>query len=108
MLRSRLYRRIFKRPIPHFLAFFVLFLMGKIPQPHGSKNLVKNSINFSDKFQIFHKNAVIRGFYSFFSVRVVAGSFSSERAQKMLNFGVLDVSKFNDTAENEAFEVPKM
>jgi hypothetical protein len=38
-------------------------------------------------------------------VRAVAGSFSSERAQKMQENEGLDVEKFDDTAENEAFEV---
>ena len=38
---------------------------------------------------------------------MVAGSFSLEKAQKCEQFGVLDVAKFDDTAENEAFEVPE-
>ena len=51
----------------------------------------------------YEKNLI----FTAFSVRVVAGSFSSERAQKMLKIEVLDAKKFDDTAENEAFEVPK-
>ena len=47
-----------------------------------------------------------RVFFVVFLVRVVAGSFSSERAQKMLKNEVLDAKKFDDTAEIEAFEVP--
>ena len=54
---------------------------------------------------IYEKIAKIQFFRSFL-VRAVAGSFSSERAQKMLKNEVLDVEKFDDTAENEAFEVP--
>ena len=55
--------------------------------------------------KIYEKIAKIQFFRSFL-VRAVAGSFSSERAQKMLKNEVLDVEKFDDTAENEAFEVP--
>ena len=51
------------------------------------------------------KNLQKTRFFRSFLVRVVAGSFSSERAQKMLKNEVLDVEKFDDTAENEAFEV---
>ena len=41
-----------------------------------------------------------------FKESTVLGVCSSERAQKMLQNDVLDVEKFADTAENEAFEVP--
>ena len=44
----------------------------------------------------------------FFEVFALLEVFPSERAQKMLKFGVLDALKFVDTAENEAFEVQKM
>ena len=47
-------------------------------------------------------------FSDFFSDFAVSGSFPSERAQKALKNEVLDAKKFDDTAENEAFEVPKL
>ena len=47
-------------------------------------------------------------FSEFFSDFAVSGSFPSERAQKALKNEVLDAKKFDDTAENEAFEVPKL
>ena len=57
------------------------------------------------KSEIFRKK---RRFSQFFVVRVAVGPFSSERAQKELKNEVLDAKKFDDTAENEAFEVLKL
>jgi hypothetical protein len=46
--------------------------------------------------------------FTVFWVGVVARSFSSERARKMLQNELLDAKKLVDTSGNEAFEVPKM
>jgi len=65
----------------------------------------ENLLISENLMKIYEKIVKIQFFRSFL-VRAVAGSFSSERAQKMLKNEVLDVEKFDDTAENEAFEVP--
>ena len=46
--RSRPYRRIFGRPVPHFSAFFVLFLMRTFPKPKKCEKVIKKQI-----FRIF-------------------------------------------------------
>jgi hypothetical protein len=47
-------------------------------------------------------------FSSDFRGFAVSEVFTSERAQKMLQNEFLDVKKFDDTAENEAFQIPRI
>ena len=64
----------------------------------------------SEILEIFVKNQEIlqnSKIYVVFEVFAVLGVFPSERAQKMLKFGVLDAKKFDDTAENEPKQAPK-
>jgi hypothetical protein len=44
----------------------------------------------------------------FFLNFAVSELFSLERVQKMLQNEPLDVKTFDDTAENEAFQIPKI
>ena len=59
---------------------------------------------FSWKIEKIYKKSKI---YVVFEVSAVLKVFPSERAQKMLKFGVLDALKFDDTAENEPKQIPK-
>ncbi len=47
-------------------------------------------------------------FCALFNAFAVSGSLSADRSSKMLQNEVLHAKKIDDTAENEAFEVPKM
>ena len=55
--------------------------------------------------KIYEKIAKIQFFPVFWSVRLRGPSNQKER-KKCFKNEVLDVEKFDDTAENEAFEVP--
>jgi hypothetical protein len=56
-----------------------------------------------ENLEIFEKSQKIVNFRYF----AVSELFPSQRAQKMLQNEPLDVKKFDDSAENEAFQISK-
>ena len=70
------------------------------------KKSVFLQINFSEKISGIKRK--FQKFRVFFSNSAVSGACLSERAQKMLQNGLLDVQKLAELAENEPLEVPKI